>query len=439
MTKGKSAPSPGAESRAAFQRAQQVMPGGVNSPVRAFSAVGGVPPVVERGEGAHIFDIDGKEYIDYVMSWGPLILGHREERVMTAITKALRRGTSFGAATQLETELAERIVRYVPSAEKVRLVNSGTEAVMSAVRLARAATGRDLMVKFAGCYHGHADGLLVAAGSGATTFGVPSSPGVPSVYAALTAVLPFNDTAAVRAFFSEQGKDVACVVVEPVAGNMGVVEPAVGFLEALREASRQAGALLIFDEVITGFRLGLGGAQERYGVTPDLTTLGKIIGGGLPVGAYCGPADLMDHLAPVGPVYQAGTLSGNPLAVAAGLATLEALEEEGFYDALERKATRLAGGLVKAAAEADVAVTVNRVGSMMTAFFREPPVRNYEDARQSDTQRFAHFHQEMLRRGVYLAPSQYEATFLSSTHTTEDIDSTSTAARQTFAALARNR
>lgn len=426
-------------SRSAFERAQRVIPGGVNSPVRAFAAVGGVPPVIERAQGSHIHDIDGNRYIDYVMSWGPLILGHREERVVAAIGKALRRGTSFGAATELEIELAERIVTHVPSAEKVRLVNSGTEAAMSAIRLARAVTGRDLIVKFAGGYHGHADGLLVEAGSGATTLGIPSSPGVPRAYAALTAVLPYNDSDAVRALFAERGPEVAAVLVEPVAGNMGVVAPAEGFLETLRSVTREAGALLIFDEVITGFRLGLGGAQERYGVIPDLTVLGKIIGGGLPVGAYCGPAELMDRIAPAGPVYQAGTLSGNPLAVAAGLATLEALEEEGFYEELDGKAERLAAGLLQAAEETGVPVTLNRVGSMMTLFFREPPVENHEQACRSDTEAFARFHREMLQRGIYLPPSQFEAVFLSSAHTPEDIDATSAAAREALSALAQSR
>jgi len=426
-------------SQAAFQRAQRVIPGGVNSPVRAFVAVGGTPPIIDRAEGSHLHDIDANEYIDYVMSWGPLILGHRDERVVAAIGKALRRGTSFGAATELETELAERIVAHVPSAEKVRLVNSGTEAVMSAVRLARAATGRDVVVKFAGCYHGHVDGFLVAAGSGATTLGIPTSPGVPRAYAELTAVLPYNDVAALRAFFAEEGKEVAAVIVEPVAANMGVVPPAPGFLETLRQVTRDAEALLIFDEVVTGFRLGLGGAQAKYGVTPDLTVLGKIIGGGLPVGAYCGPGHLMDQMAPVGPVYQAGTLAGNPLAVAAGLATLQALEAEGFYEALAEKTTTLAEGCLEAAREAGVPATVNQVDSMLTLFFRQPPVENYEDTLGSDVERFARFHQEMLRRGVYLAPSQFEALFLSAAHTTEDIEATVAAARQAFAAAANLR
>ena len=426
-------------SRAAFQRAQQVIPGGVNSPVRAFVAVGGTPPIIDRAEGSHLHDIDGNEYVDYVMSWGPLILGHRDERVVAAIGKALRRGTSFGAATESETELAERIVTHVPSAEKVRLVNSGTEAVMSAVRLARAATGRDLVVKFAGCYHGHGDGFLVAAGSGATTLGIPSSPGVPHAYAELTAVLPYNDVAALRAFFSEQGNEVAAVIVEPVAANMGVVPPLPGFLEALRRVTHDAAALLIFDEVITGFRLGLGGAQAKYGVTPDLTVLGKIIGGGLPVGAYCGPRHLMDQMAPVGPVYQAGTLAGNPLAVAAGLATLQALEVEGFYQALTEKTTSLGTGCLEAAQDAGVPVTVNQVASMLTLFFREPPVGNYDDSLASDVERFARFHREMLRRGIYLAPSQFEAMFLSAAHTTGDIEATVAAAREAFAAVANLR
>jgi glutamate-1-semialdehyde 2,1-aminomutase len=424
------------KSQAAFRRAQQVIPGGVNSPVRAFVAVGGTPPIIDRAEGSHLHDIDANEYVDYVMSWGPLILGHRDERVVAAIGKALRRGTSFGAATEMETELAEQIVAHVPSAKKVRLVNSGTEAVMSAVRLARAATGRDVVVKFAGCYHGHGDGFLVAAGSGATTLGIPSSPGVPHAYAELTAVLPYNDVAALRAFFADGGKEVAAVIVEPVAANMGVVPPVPGFLETLRRVTHDAGALLIFDEVITGFRLGLGGAQAKYGVSPDLTVLGKIIGGGLPVGAYCGPGHLMDQMAPVGPVYQAGTLAGNPLAVAAGLATLQALQAEGFYEALAEKTTALAQGFLDAAREARVPVTVNQVDSMFTLFFREAPVENYDDTLASDVERFAHFHQEMLCRGVYLAPSQFEALFLSAAHSAADIDATVAAARQAFAAVA---
>jgi len=424
-------------SQEVFERSQQLIPGGVNSPVRAFSAVGGVPPIIRRAEGSHIFDIDGNDYIDYVMSWGPLILGHRDERVIAAIGKALRWGTSFGAATELEAELAQSIVTHVPCAQKVRLVSSGTEAVMSAIRLARAATGRDLVVKFTGCYHGHADGLLVAAGSGATTFGVPTSPGVPKAYAELTAVLPYNDISALNAFFSDRGKEVAGVIVEPVAGNMGVVPPATGFLAELRAVTTASGSLLIFDEVITGFRLGRGGAQEKYGVTPDLATLGKIIGGGLPVGAYCGSAELMDQMAPVGPVYQAGTLAGNPLAVAAGLATLEALEEEGFYEALEQKATQLGQGLLEAAHEAGVPVTLNQVGSMMTLFFGDTPVTNFEEASACDTELFGRYHQEMLRRGIYLAPSQFEAVFMSAAHTEEDTRKTCAAAGHALAAIAR--
>ena len=415
-------------SERAFAEAQRYMPGGVNSPVRAFRAVGGTPPFIERGQGSRLTDVDGNVYIDYVCSWGPLIAGHAHPAVTARLHEAVDRGTSYGAPTEAETELARLVVEMVPSIEMVRFVNSGTEATMSALRLARGATGRDKIVKFAGCYHGHADALLSTAGSGVLTLGIPSGPGVTAGTAADTISLPYNDLDAVRAAFAESGDQIAAVIVEPVAGNMGVIPPAEGFLEGLREITREHGALLIFDEVITGFRVAPGGAQERYGVLPDLTCLGKIIGGGLPVGAYGGRRDLMEQMAPLGPVYQAGTLSGNPLAMAAGIATLELLREPGTYERLEALGAQLAEGMTRAAEAAGVPLTVNRVGSMLTGFFTEGPVTDYASATAADTTRYARFHQAMLARGVYLAPSQFEAAFVSLAHTAEDLEQTAEAA-----------
>jgi glutamate-1-semialdehyde 2,1-aminomutase len=401
----------------------EVIPGGVNSPVRAFRGVGGNPPFLERGEGAHVFDVDGNEYIDYVGSWGPLLLGHCHPEIVAAVREALEKGTSFGAPTEREVELAEAIREAVPSIEMVRLVNSGTEATMSAIRVARGFTGRDLVVKFEGCYHGHVDSLLVKAGSGLATLGIADTQGVPKAFCDTTLALPYNSAEAVEEAFRRHGERIAAVIVEPVAGNMGVVPPAPGFLESLRRATERAGALLIFDEVMTGFRVAFGGAQARYGIRPDLTTLGKVIGGGLPVGAYGGRRDVMSRVAPAGPVYQAGTLSGNPLAVSAGLAMLRHLKAHPeVYARLEQLAARLC-------AAAPRGVTVNRVGSMFTFFFTEGPVTDYESAKRSDTERFGRYFRAMLERGVYLAPSQFEAAFVSAAHTEEDI-------RRTVAAVA---
>jgi glutamate-1-semialdehyde 2,1-aminomutase len=415
-----------------FACAQKLIPGGVNSPVRAFRSVGSTPLFIARGEGSHIYDVDGNEYIDYVGSWGPLILGHRFPPVIDALREVLEIGTSFGAPTEREVELAELIHECVPSIEMVRLVNSGTEATMSALRVARGFTGRDLIVKFEGCYHGHVDSLLVKAGSGMATLGIADTAGVPQAFAATTLALPFNSIEAVEVAFRERGDQIAAVIVEPVVGNMGCVPPGPGFLEALRRVTAQYGALLIFDEVMTGFRLALGGAQERYGIKPDLTTLGKIIGGGLPVGAYGGRADVMSKVAPLGPIYQAGTLSGNPLAVSAGIAMLRHLKTHPeVYDQLERRTEQLT-------ANPPAGVTVNRVGSMFTFFFNPEPVRDWESAKRSDTGRFRAFFQWMLEQGVYLAPSQFEAGFVSAFHTEQDIARTVEAARQFFA-LAGNR
>ena len=410
-----------------FQRAQQRIPGGVNSPVRAFRSVGGNPPFIARGEGSHIFDVDGNEYVDYVGSWGPLLLGHRHPEILAALNAALGIGTSFGAPTEQEVELAEAIHDAVPSMEMVRLVNSGTEATMSAIRVARGFTGRDLTVKFEGCYHGHVDSLLVKAGSGVATLGIADTRGVPACFSETTIALPFNSVAAVEQAFRKHGGRIAAVIVEPVAGNMGCVPPAAGYLEALRDITARHSALLIFDEVMTGFRVAFGGAQERYCIRPDLTTLGKVIGGGLPIGAYGGRADIMQCVAPLGPVYQAGTLSGNPLAVAAGLAMLRHLQRHPeIYARLET-----CGAALEAAAPPGV--TVNRVGSMFTFFFTEMPVMDYESARQSDTAKFGRFFGGMLERGIYLAPSQFEAAFLSAAHTDDDILRTIDAARESFA------
>src|SRR6266540_2259460 len=411
-------------SDALFDRAQRVMPGGVNSPVRAFRAVGGSPFFVSRGEGARIVDADGRSYVDLLGSWGPLILGHAAPVVVEAVSEALRRGTSYGAPTPGEVDMAEAITAAFPSMEMVRRVSSGTEAEMSAIRLARGATGRDVIVKFDGCYHGHADSLLVKAGSGGATFGVPDSLGVPAALATLTVTVPFNDLPAVERVMTARGRQVAAIIVEPVAGNMGVVPPAPGFLQGLRVLCDRHGALLIFDEVITGFRVAYGGAQALYGVRPDLTCLGKIIGGGLPVGAYGGREDLMRQVAPLGGVYQAGTLSGNPLAVAAGLATIRALGCGNPYVRLETLGGQLADGLLAGARAAGIEVTVNRVGSMLTAFFGTGPITDYASAKRSDTARYARFFHAMRTRGVYFAPSQFEAAFVSLAHTETDIDAT---------------
>ena len=411
-----------------LKAAEQVMPAGVNSPVRAFRGVGGHPPFIARGEGARLTDVDGRSYVDFVGSWGPLILGHAPAAVVEAITETARRGTSYGAPTELEVRMAETIAAAYPSMEMVRLVSSGTEAAMSAIRLARGATGRDVLVKFDGGYHGHADSLLVKAGSGGATFSIPDSRGVPANLAALTVTLEFNDIDGLRELFRRRGGEIAAVIVEPVAGNMGVVPPAPGFLEALREVTSEHGALLIFDEVITGFRIAYGGAQERYGIRPDLTCLGKIIGGGLPVGAYGGRRELMSNIAPLGGVYQAGTLSGNPLAVAAGLATLAALRTAGVYERLEYLGARLEHGLREAARKTGVPMAINRVGSMLTAFFCEGPVTDYTSARRADTKRYATFFHGMLERGVYLAPSQFEAAFVSLAHGDADLDHAARAA-----------
>jgi glutamate-1-semialdehyde 2,1-aminomutase len=416
-----------------FARALRVIPGGVNSPVRAFKAVGGNPPFIVWGEGSHVRDADGRAYIDYLGSWGPLILGHAYPDVVQAVRDAALSGTSYGAPCPAEVELAERVVRSMPSIEKVRFVSSGTEAAMSALRLARGFSGRNKILKFECCYHGHADSLLVAAGSGVATLGIPGSPGVPAGTVADTLTAPYNDLRAVEEVVSAHGRDLAAVIVEPVAGNMGCVLPASGYLEGLRDITRRTGALLVFDEVITGFRLGLGGAQAQYGVTPDLTCLGKIIGGGLPVGAYGGRADIMGRVAPEGPVYQAGTLSGNPLAMAAGCAALDALRRPGAYERLSALTARLVDGLAAAAKGAGAEITINRVASMFTVFFCPGPVTDYGSAKASDTARFARFFRGMLRRGVYLPPAQFEAAFVSLAHTELDVDTTVRAAREAFA------
>jgi glutamate-1-semialdehyde 2,1-aminomutase len=418
-----------------FARAQKLIPGGVNSPVRAFKAVGGTPLFIRKAEGSRIWDADGKPYIDYVGSWGPMILGHAYPPVVEAVQRAAERGTSYGAPCAAEVELAERVVRLVPSIEKVRFVSSGTEATMSALRVARGFTGRRKILKFEGCYHGHADGLLVAAGSGVATLGIPGSPGVPEGTVADTLLAPFNDVAAVERIVEGHGQDLAAVIVEPVAGNMGLVAPREGYLQALRDATRRVGAVLIFDEVMTGFRLAPGGAQQLYGISPDMTCLGKIIGGGLPVAAYGGRAAIMDAVAPVGPVYQAGTLSGNPLAMAAGCAALDGLMRAGAYERLDALTVRLQVGLARAAQAADVMLTVNRVGSMITPFFCRGPVTDYASAKVSDTARFGRFFHAMLERGVYLPPAQFEAAFVSLAHTEKDVDDTVTAAHAALAAL----
>ena len=411
-------------SRRLFERARRVIPGGVNSPVRAFGAVGGTPRFISRARGARIWDTDGNAYIDYVGSWGPMILGHADPGVLRAVRSALRHGTSFGAPTELETQLAQRVVAAVPGIERVRFVSSGTEATMSALRLARAVTGRPRILKFEGCYHGHADALLVGAGSGVATLGIPGSPGVPEAFTELTVSAPYNDLGAVSEAMARWGREIACVIVEPVAGNMGLVLPEPGFLAGLRELCTKWGALLIFDEVMTGFRVARGGAQQRFGVTPDLTCLGKVVGGGLPAAAYGGPAELLDRMAPDGPVYQAGTLSGNPLAMAAGCATLDRLAVPRVYQQLEVTARSLADGLAAAAADARVPFTAGAIGGMFGFFFHPGPVRNFKEAAASDSARFGRFHAGLIEGGVYWPPSQFEAAFLSLAHTDADIDRT---------------
>ena len=411
-------------SRSVFETAQRFIPGGVNSPVRSFRGVGGEPVVVRSAYGCRITDVDENEYIDYCGSWGPLILGHAHPAVVEAVQEAAKKGLTYGAATEAEVELARLVCEYVPSIEMVRFVSSGTEAAMSAIRVARGFTGRSKIVKFEGCYHGHADGLLVQAGSGVVTLSLPDSAGVPASYAAETLVAPYNDVEAVGALFERWGEEIAAVIVEPVAANMGVVSPAGGFLEMLRTYCSDHGALLIFDEVITGFRVGLGGYQAYSGVMPDLTCLGKVVGGGMPVGAYGGRREVMQQVAPLGPVYQAGTLSGNPLAMAAGLATLQQLGQAGFYEALDRKAARLADGIESAVARHEVPAQLSRVGSMMTLFFAPERPYDYTTVRKADAERYARFFHVLLDSGVYLPPSQYEAAFVSAAHSEEDIDMT---------------
>ncbi len=423
------------QSHAIFQRARQLIPGGVNSPARAFGAVGGEPIVFERGEGAWLFDVDGNRYLDYIGSWGPMILGHAHPAVTEAVLKAVRSGTSFGAPTRAENEMAELIVELVPSIDKVRLVSSGTEATMSAIRLARGFTRRDVIIKFAGNYHGHVDSLLVAAGSSAATLGVPNSPGVTVGTTRDTIVLTYNDPAGLRSAFAERGCEIAAVIMEPVVGNMGCVVPTPDFLRTVRQITRQHGSLLIVDEVMTGFRVALGGAQSLYGIAADLTTLGKIVGGGMPIGAYGGTAEIMDHVLPAGPVFQAGTLSGNPVATAAGIATLRQLRDHPPYARLEALGARLEQGLRRAAAEAGIPHSVARVGSMMTLFFNPDVVTDWEVASRSDTARYGTYFWGLIERGVYMPCSQYEALFISAAHQESDIDATIAAAKDVLAEL----
>ena len=418
-----------------FERAKKILVGGVNSPVRAFRAVGGTPLVIDHASGARLYDVDGREYIDYVCSWGALILGHAHPDVVAAVADQAGRGTSYGMLSPLEVDLGEQVARALPSIERIRFVNSGTEATMSAIRAARGFTKRDLILKFEGCYHGHSDSFLVEAGSGLATLGISSSLGVPDTFAKMTLNAPYNDLESVEQIFAQHKDKLAAVIVEPVAANMGVVPPTFAFLEGLRELTTQEGALLIFDEVITGFRVAQGGAQTLYRIQPDLTTLGKIIGGGLPVAAYGGRRDVMEMIAPLGPVYQAGTLSGNPLAMRAGLATLPKLEAPGFYDSLSRKSGRLGEGLRYALREAGIQGQVSVAGSLITLFFNDDAVLDYDDAKRSDTVRFGAFFNEMLNRGIFLAPSQFEALFVSSAHTDEDIDRTVEAARESLEAV----
>jgi glutamate-1-semialdehyde 2,1-aminomutase len=425
------------QSRKLQQRAEQLIPGGVNSPVRAFRSVGCEPPYIVRGQGSHIWDADANEYVDYVGSWGPLILGHAAPTVIDALIEAARKGTSFGASTPAEADLAELVISAFPHMQKVRFVSSGTEATMSAIRLARGYTKRKYIVKFEGCYHGHSDALLVKAGSGIATLGIPGSAGVPEEFTQFTLALPYNDTSATEQAFTKFKHQIACVIVEPVVGNMGCVPPAPGYLEALRAITAREQTLLIFDEVMTGFRLAFGGAQELYGVQPDLTTMGKIIGGGLPVGAYGGPSEVMDLIAPLGPVYQAGTLSGNPLAMAAGYATLTYLHDhQDVYAKLDKLAGEVVEGVASAAKEAGVTLCHNRVGSMFTWFFVRGPVTDWTSAAKSDTAAFGRFFRAMLENGIYLAPSQFEAAFLGAAHTEHDLQQTVAAAKQAFASFA---
>jgi glutamate-1-semialdehyde 2,1-aminomutase len=413
-----------------FQQAKKFIPGGVNSPVRAFLAVGGGPRFIDSAAGSHISDVDGRDYIDYVGSWGPLILGHAPHDVVAALQKVCERGTSFGAPTAVEVDLARMITQCVPSIEKVRMVNSGTEATLSAIRLARAFTGRDKIIKFAGCYHGHADSFLIAAGSGVATLGIPDSPGVPKAVAAETLVAEYNHLESVHEITTKFSGEIAAIIVEPVAGNMGVVPPVPGFLEELREICTSDGIVLIFDEVMTGFRVALGGAQALYGVIPDLTTLGKIIGGGMPVGAYGGRAEIMDLIAPEGPVYQAGTLSGNPLAMTAGIETLKAIQKPGFYADLEKKANQMVEAMRENLRALNLKCKINQVGSMFTLFFTEGPVTNWGEVEQCNRAQYAAYFHAMLERGIYLPPSQFETAFLSSAHTDADIQRTIRAQRE---------
>ncbi|MEH2390650.1 MAG: glutamate-1-semialdehyde 2,1-aminomutase [Nostoc sp.] len=423
------------KSQEVFAAAQNLMPGGVSSPVRAFKSVGGQPIVFERVKGAYIWDVDGNQYIDYVGTWGPAICGHAHPEVIAALHEALEKGTSFGAPSVLENVLAEMVINAVPSIEMVRFVNSGTEACMGVLRLMRAFTNRDKIIKFEGCYHGHADTFLVKAGSGVATLGLPDSPGVPKSATSTTLTAPFNDLEAVKALFEENRDEIAGVILEPVVGNAGFIAPDAGFLEGLRELTHEHGALLVFDEVMTGFRIAYGGAQEKFGVTPDLTTLGKVIGGGLPVGAYGGRRDIMSMIAPAGSVYQAGTLSGNPLAMTAGIKTLELLQKPGTYEYLDRITKKLADGLLQIAKENGHAACSGKISAMFGLFFTSGPVHNYEDAKKSDTAKFGRFHRGMLEHGVYLAPSQFEAGFTSFAHTEEDIDQTLAVARDVMSSL----